>query len=374
MGANQSALPAAPAIQDDDAPPATPIPMNQPPEPWVVPAGPPVFRVPAPPVPPPREPEVFPDFPPVINRVGNGWVADPPNPCLLSLKYVGSPWYLMESSKPASLIVKSWRCASCKKLFKSSYNLFVNIPPPRCDDCLTENQASYCWTMTRVIFNTIRVDFPVLYQQRGDLCVIYAFMALVDLLRTLRGSQNGWLEPANLCSFGIEAVYKDVHGVKIGQEKSYYDRRFGRMENLFACMCLRGVPLVATKFNFHRPDLPRHSLRLKCWFRITIEDTDTIVRLLANGVPLMGALRMGALFEYLKAMQIYYALGPYKGLWAHVVVLHGSGFASPKGTYYTCRNSYGYKVHGYSEKKDTGGDFNIWSSDLYGFVYGCELA
>ncbi|EMS51492.1 hypothetical protein TRIUR3_20462 [Triticum urartu] len=195
MGANQSALPAAPAIQDDDAPPATPIPMHQPPEPWVVPAGPPVFRVPAPPVPPPREPEVFPDFPPVINRVGNGWVADPPNPCLLSLK-----------------------------------------------------------------------------------------------------------------------------------------------------------------------------------FRITIEDTDTIVRLLANGVPLMGALRMGALFAYLKAMQIYYAPGPYKGLWAHVVVLHGSGFASPKGTYYTCRNSYGYKVHGYYEKKDTGGDFNIWSSDLYGFVYGCELA
>jgi hypothetical protein len=57
----------------------------------------------------------------------------------------------------------------------------------------------------------------------------------------------------------------------------------------------------------------------------------------------------------------------------HDVVIHGLVYEALRGTFYTCRDSGGPTCHGYYELKVTGGDFEIWSYELVGFAYGCEL-
>ncbi|KAL6633510.1 hypothetical protein ACP70R_026181 [Stipagrostis hirtigluma subsp. patula] len=301
--------------------------------------------------------------------------------------------------KPGCLIAKKWICPDCWLEHSGSNNLIADIQVFECDRCQMKNPTAYSWTLTRCTLNHMSLDFTRVHNQRDQpTCILYAFLALCDMSRRIRGAKH---ECDEAMPFGIGYMFKTfqyVSGYNLGEPKLLIDGKDPVIETLLTASYLYGVPYDATDYDFEcantLPKMPGtirpptlRSMKISSWFRVDACDVGKITRLLGHGFPLMGSVPVGKLFQFLGDGEIYVAPDP-RGCDHHAVVLHGSGVAMPDANitctkpgepipcevFFKCRNSYGDEAHPTFEQEGHGSDFNIWAVHLERDLYGINLA
>ncbi|KAL6635166.1 hypothetical protein ACP70R_027837 [Stipagrostis hirtigluma subsp. patula] len=314
---------------------------------------------------------------------------------------------LIAGMKPGWLMAKKWICPGpdCWLVHYGSNNLIANIQVFECDRCQMKNPTAYFWTLTRCTMNNISLDFTQVHSQQDQhTSVLYAFLALCDMSRRIRGAKH---ECDEGMPFGVDEMLKTFRYVSVYTLEDflaeYYEPGYmvdGKdpvVETLLTASYRYGVPYDCTEYDLEcakfQPEqegeiLPptERSMKIASWFRVDFHDVEKITRLLGHGFPLLGVVPVGKLFKFLGGGEIYCAPYPDEGD-ACAVVLHGSGVAMPNadirlaepGTstpcevFFRCRNPCGDDAHPTFEQEGQGSDFNIWAVHLHRDLYGINL-
>uniref|UniRef100_A0A0D9XYI5 Uncharacterized protein n=1 Tax=Leersia perrieri TaxID=77586 RepID=A0A0D9XYI5_9ORYZ len=282
--------------------------------------------------------------------------------------------------------VRSWICPSCKKEYKPIENILVDLPPYECKDCGLKNDAVYDWKISKTIFNKVSLDFKIYDQANKRHCTLYAVAAVVDVSRRVEAAKRGILAATPLDVIEMVTVYSDLTGLIFGlepPEKLY--KEYDNAPFVLETFKSPGIPLMIGPYDeMVKKDsadpIPR--LRIKSYFSVDASNVPMVTRLLASGYPLVASIRTGCLFEYLKGDQYYYskreAVLPRRTAEneLHSVAVIGCGLASKNNKpeiFYSVRDSKGIEAHSHYQKRNFGGDFYAWSSDVID-LWGLYLA
>ncbi|XP_052138846.1 uncharacterized protein LOC127757388 [Oryza glaberrima] len=282
---------------------------------------------------------------------------------------------LYRDKRKAMDYVSNWICPGCRKEYEPIKNMLVDLPPFGCVDCGLKNNAAYEWKITQCTLNGISLDFKTYDQKLEPHCTLYAITAVIDCTRRLEGAQKGFVFSAPFDINEMVETYNKRTGFKLGNEPQ--DKLYETYDNcpiVMEVLKSDGIAISIGASDVTTTPVPR--LKIRSYFRVDPKDVLYITRLLAGGFPLVAGIRHGFLFNYLSDGQYYCAPTCENTSDAHAVALIGCGVGSNGNkteTFYKVRNSHGIKAHSHYQKREFGGDFIVWSSDVTD-VWGLYLA
>ncbi|TVU28157.1 hypothetical protein EJB05_19666, partial [Eragrostis curvula] len=229
-----------------------------------------------------------------------------------------------DAGKPPSLLAKPWCCPKCKEVYPGIRNFICDTQQYACYKCKIKNPTCQSWSLTRVTLNGVLLDFFKVFQQgKTDQCILYSFLALCDMMRRIRGAKLGGDEAMPFEPAVLRDLYETHAGFKMGNPPSTLVRSPTRpgqhvtVQLILEVAVLYGVPYSAiTRFDNehsipHKPlqgvRIPLRTLKVKSWFRISMEDVCYIIRVLGHGIPLMAVVPIGKCFDFMPNGQIYHA-------------------------------------------------------------------
>ncbi|CAN6282592.1 unnamed protein product [Urochloa humidicola] len=268
---------------------------------------------------------------------------------------------------------KNWRCPSCGDIFPPIKNLLIDLPAYGCDKCKEKNPAGYKWVMTKTKVNNVSLDFMVYNQYDTPYCCLFAVVAAFDGARRLDGALHKVSESGPLDVIKMRNTYEDELGVILGYEGSRSYDGYDNLPLVLSAFRDYGISYFSETFLDYvgdtqpEPSVPR--LYIDSFFKVDHTDILLVTRLIASGFPLVTGTRVGKLYFYLSAEQIYHCpKGQADAVGGHAFAIIGSGTAPyEKGeveTFYVVRNSKGERGHSCHHKEGFGGDFIIWAKDV----------
>uniref|UniRef100_A0A8I6XJL8 Uncharacterized protein n=1 Tax=Hordeum vulgare subsp. vulgare TaxID=112509 RepID=A0A8I6XJL8_HORVV len=293
-----------------------------------------------------------------------------------------------ELNERARLVVEKlssdpWICPVCQHVNKPIDNLLFKIPAFKCTNptrnCNAKCPGTVAWSISDCILNTARTHFPIRNQGKHPTCTAHAILAGMDAALRIEGALRGKhvCQPLN----DVDLLRKYCLSIPDGLGHEAEQRMKGpRFINLLWIAQAMGVEFVSPPGK-----RARRVLKLEYWFQLRIRTTsvDYLIRLIANGFPLIATMETGRCFRMVTEGELYRGPNIAKN---HAVLLHGTVVRQmllPNETtgqnelvqkvLFKARNSHGDKAHSSGAKAGLGGDVYILVEDLGPVVYGFRI-
>uniref|UniRef100_A0A453JFM1 Uncharacterized protein n=1 Tax=Aegilops tauschii subsp. strangulata TaxID=200361 RepID=A0A453JFM1_AEGTS len=277
-----------------------------------------------------------------------------------------------------------WLCPRCYQVNNPIDNLLYRVPAFECtnpNECNAKCPGTVELSITDCIMNTVRTNFLIRSQGDNRNCTAHAVLAGMDAALKIEGALRGVpvLQPLNGTS--LLRDYHRFYPDGVGHERQREWRGYRRYEQLLRVAQAFGVEYVSPMRTITR------ALRLQSWFRLTTRQTslDYLVRLIANGYPLLATMEVGRWFRMAEDGQLY--MGPpaeFPG--NHAVLLIGSvarQLVLPNNItgqsevvpslLFKARNSHGSTAHRSAAQGGYGGDVYLLAQDLGAYLYGFRI-
>ncbi|XP_048527369.1 uncharacterized protein LOC125506623 [Triticum urartu] len=279
---------------------------------------------------------------------------------------------------------EGWLCPRCYQVNNQIDNLLYRVPAFECtnpDKCNAKCPGTVELSITDCIMNTVRTNFLIRSQGDNRNCTAHAVLAGMDAALKIEGALRGVpvLQPLNGTS--LLRDYHRFYPDGVGHEREREWRGYRRYEQLLRVAQAFGVEYVSPMRTITR------ALRLQSWFRLTTRQTsmDYLVRLIANGYPLLATMEIGRWFRMAADGHLY--MGPpaeFPG--NHAVLLIGSvarQVVLPNNItrqsevvpslLFKARNSNGSTAHRSAAQGGYGGDVYLLAQDLGPYLYGFRI-
>ncbi|KAK3158892.1 hypothetical protein QOZ80_2AG0143040 [Eleusine coracana subsp. coracana] len=263
---------------------------------------------------------------------------NPPDVAFLSSNLV--PY---EGARPMNLVATLFICPKCSEPYFASNNYVCNIPTYKCKRCNIKNPTARDWTVTHCYVNGISLNFTKVYDQGPTLlCVLFAFMALCDMMRRVRGARYGCDEGRELDD---EEELSAEFPTLVLQKRLIRDTVIDVGEKLSHLL----LPIQHCKLPAGSEFVLRILIRslgsllpgFLCWPSCELE----------SDLNVYGRVRYIVLLKNLPEHMLLFFM---------------------EMVFFRARKSYGEWYHAGIEN-DGGADFCLWASDLVGDVYGIQL-